>query len=109
MILGVIKASIAGHSLGGALATLAAYDIQAAFGIRDLQVYTYGAPRTGNYAFARCAASHLGLCRFPTTFTPPRQHVFAPAAVPPIIIFPKNLSQFEAEISSALHDLQKSD
>ncbi|CAL8462126.1 g1657 [Coccomyxa elongata] len=44
---------LTGHSLGGALATLAAYDIQAAFGIKDLQVYTYGAPRTGNYAFAR--------------------------------------------------------
>ena len=50
----------AGHSLGGALATLAAYDIQTAFGFRDLQVYTYGAPRTGNHAFARYAA--LPLC-----------------------------------------------
>ncbi|KAK9906400.1 hypothetical protein WJX75_001237 [Coccomyxa subellipsoidea] len=44
---------ITGHSLGGALATLAAYDIQTAFGFKDLQVYTYGAPRTGNHAFAR--------------------------------------------------------
>lgn len=50
----------AGHSLGGALATLAAYDIQMAFGFKNLQVYTYGAPRTGNYAFARCAIiTHL--------------------------------------------------
>lgn len=48
----------AGHSLGGALATLAAYDIQTAFGFKDLQVYTYGAPRTGNHAFARCAAGN---------------------------------------------------
>ena len=45
----------AGHSLGGALATLAAYDIQSRFGLKDLQVYTFGAPRTGNHAFARCA------------------------------------------------------
>lgn len=45
----------AGHSLGGALATLAAYDIQAACDCRDkldLSCYTFGAPRTGNHAFA---------------------------------------------------------
>ena len=44
----------AGHSLGGALATLAAYDIQAACDCRDkldLSCYTFGAPRTGNHAF----------------------------------------------------------
>ncbi|BDA45990.1 probable lipase [Coccomyxa sp. Obi] len=44
---------LTGHSLGGALATLAAYDIQSRFGLKDLQVYTFGAPRTGNHAFAR--------------------------------------------------------
>ena len=42
-----------GHSLGGALATLAAYDLQAEFGFRKLQVYAFGSPRTGNHAFAR--------------------------------------------------------
>lgn len=46
----------AGHSLGGALATLAAYDIQAACKClpkKSLSVYTFGAPRVGNHAFAR--------------------------------------------------------
>ena len=44
---------IAGHSLGGALATLAAYDLQAEFGFKELQCYTFGCPRTGNHAFAQ--------------------------------------------------------
>ena len=48
----------AGHSLGGALATLAAFDIQkqlVAANQRNAQVvcYTFAAPRTGNHAFAR--------------------------------------------------------
>jgi len=46
-----------GHSLGGALATLAAYDIRKqlqASGKQDVEVmcYSFGAPRTGNHAFA---------------------------------------------------------
>ena len=54
----VMLASGSGHSLGGALATLAAYDIQARFeaaGLRRLHVFTFGAPRAGNHAFARWA------------------------------------------------------
>lgn len=47
----------AGHSLGGALATLAAYDFRkkARDNGVDLRVacYTFGAPRVGNHAFAR--------------------------------------------------------
>ena len=46
-----------GHSLGGALATLAAYDIRKqlqASSKQDVEVmcYSFGAPRTGNHAFA---------------------------------------------------------
>jgi hypothetical protein len=42
-----------GHSLGGALATLAAHDLQLEFGFgSNLHCYTFGAPRTGNHAFA---------------------------------------------------------
>jgi len=45
----------AGHSLGGALATLAAFDIKRACPADrvDISCYTFGAPRTGNRAFAR--------------------------------------------------------
>ena len=47
-----------GHSLGGALATLAAFDIRKQLlesNQSDAQVvcYTFAAPRTGNHAFAR--------------------------------------------------------
>ena len=49
-----------GHSLGGALATLAAWDVHqlvqmdpALCGRVHLQVYTFGAPQVGNHAFAR--------------------------------------------------------
>ena len=47
-----------GHSLGGALATLAAFDIRKQLlesGQNEAQVvcYTFAAPRTGNHAFAR--------------------------------------------------------
>ena len=45
----------AGHSLGGAMATLAAFEIHGACPADKATVscYTFGAPRTGNRAFAR--------------------------------------------------------
>jgi triacylglycerol lipase len=43
---------ITGHSLGGALATLCAIDLQYNFGDRAaIETYTFGAPRVGNPAF----------------------------------------------------------
>ena len=45
--------SAAGHSLGGALATLAAFDIRRHLQLTNIHVVTFGAPRTGNRAFAR--------------------------------------------------------
>ena len=58
-----MDSSTAGHSLGGALATLAAYDIQQELAKQGQQqqqqqqaevvCYSFGAPRTGNHAFAR--------------------------------------------------------
>jgi hypothetical protein len=48
---GTPRILITGHSLGGALATLAAIDIQRQFQVPPT-VYTYGQPRVGNRAFA---------------------------------------------------------
>lgn len=48
---------VPGHSLGGALATLAAYDIRKQLQASKMEhvevvCYSFGAPRTGNHAFA---------------------------------------------------------
>lgn len=49
---------IAGHSLGGALATLCATDVGAntSFGVR---LYTYGSPRAGDPAFAKACGGNV--------------------------------------------------
>ena len=47
-----VRFGVAGHSLGGALATLAALDIKRKLPGLKLRVYTFGSPRTGNHAFA---------------------------------------------------------
>ena len=56
-----------GHSLGGALAILAAYDIKSTFRFQRLSVHTFGAPRPGNHAFARYA-SCLTVVLLPTVW-----------------------------------------
>ena len=60
---------VTGHSLGGALANLAAYDIQA--GLQhvpcagggycrvSVSTYMFGSPRPGNHAFARAVNASI--------------------------------------------------
>lgn len=48
-----------GHSLGGAVATLAAAYLRAHEGV-PVDIYTYGAPRTGNDAFANFVTGQPG-------------------------------------------------
>jgi hypothetical protein len=47
---------LTGHSLGGALAALAAFEIKRANPALEITCYTYGAPKVGNRAFARAYA-----------------------------------------------------
>lgn len=48
---------VTGHSMGGALATLCAWDLQAAAPRRTYVVYTFGAPRVGDVQFAASVAA----------------------------------------------------
>ncbi|KAF8872586.1 Alpha/Beta hydrolase protein [Infundibulicybe gibba] len=49
-----------GHSLGGSLAALAAIALQQNFPQSEVRTYSYGAPRTGNRAFADFMKDQLG-------------------------------------------------
>lgn len=48
---GITKVFLAGHSLGGAVATVAAAEIQTLFPDMRVELITYGAPMCGNAAF----------------------------------------------------------
>ena len=56
-----MNVQITGHSLGAAIAALAAYDLSTAFPI-DV-VYTMGQPRVGNAAFAAAYAATISAYR----------------------------------------------
>ncbi|PSB24656.1 lipase family protein [Stenomitos frigidus] len=47
----VSSVTVTGHSLGGALATLCAVDVQYNFSPVDVELYTFGSPRVGNSGF----------------------------------------------------------
>ncbi|KDQ61472.1 hypothetical protein JAAARDRAFT_150196 [Jaapia argillacea MUCL 33604] len=49
-----------GHSLGGALSSLAAVTLQANFPSTPIRMYTYGQPRTGNPTYANYVNTQFG-------------------------------------------------
>ncbi|GMH44780.1 hypothetical protein BSKO_12732 [Bryopsis sp. KO-2023] len=53
---GDLRVIVTGHSLGGAVAVLASYDIVKYCGVESdsISCYTFGAPRVGNHAFVKC-------------------------------------------------------
>lgn len=50
---------VTGHSLGGALATLQAFELEYVHGIHVDQVFTFGCPRVGNAAFAAAYGKYV--------------------------------------------------
>jgi len=52
--------TVTGHSLGGAMSTLAAVDLTQGEGYSDITHYTFGSPRTGNPTFASAYQSLVG-------------------------------------------------
>ena len=55
----LMDVALAGHSLGGALATLAAYDLATELGLPHVQCITFGAPRVGNSVFVSDYNRHV--------------------------------------------------
>ena len=53
------RVHIVGHSLGGALATLAA-ELVAGMGVSEVLLYTFGSPRVGNRGFAEALNGAVG-------------------------------------------------
>jgi len=51
---------VTGHSLGGALATLAALDLRVNLGLPDVRVVSFGSPRVGNYVFSKWFEKEIG-------------------------------------------------
>lgn len=52
---------ITGHSMGGALAHLAALDLKFRYGIQEISVYTFGSPRVGDWRFANLFQQHVAI------------------------------------------------
>ncbi len=76
--------AVSGHSLGGALASLAAYDMAVQAGLHAVQCITFGAPRVGNRAFVAAYDAHVKVtwCRAPPHLHSPLPEVMCPAAQP---------------------------
>lgn len=69
------KLIVAGHSLGGALATLAAADMALSEKWENVQLVTFGSPRVGNEAFATIVSNSLPNTVRVTHYRDPAPHV----------------------------------
>jgi predicted lipase len=49
---------VIGHSLGAAMATIAAVDLRFKLDLTDVRLYTFGSPRVGNQIFSKFVRKH---------------------------------------------------
>ncbi|CAK9862890.1 unnamed protein product [Sphagnum jensenii] len=56
-----LRILVTGHSMGGAMASFCALDLTTNYGVRNIQVYTFGQPRIGNPAFAAYYSENVPL------------------------------------------------
>lgn len=55
------EVAVSGHSLGGAIACIAALSIRNSFPDAALRLFTFGQPRTGDHSFAELVESVIGM------------------------------------------------
>jgi len=73
------KIVVTGHSLGGAVASIAALSIKGVFPDTPLTLYTYGQPRTGNAGFTSLVEDRIGIYN---TFRAVHNNDLIPAILP---------------------------
>ena len=92
------KLQITGHSLGAAMATIAAYDMLAD-GYKIAQSYTFGTPRVGNQAFADAYDAALGkqtMYRYVLCITHPPTQLGRTAPAHRMLTPPPSLLSFQS-------------
>jgi triacylglycerol lipase len=81
------KITIFGHSLGGAVSTLCAVDVQYNFPEKEIECYSWGSPRVGNSAFVKSYNS-----RVPNTYRCVNSEDLV-AKLPPFFFFFKHVDK----------------
>jgi pimeloyl-ACP methyl ester carboxylesterase len=88
--LGCQQVAVVGHSLGGAMATLASFRFRTHLGIPAEPVYTFGSPRVGNPSFVAAYASAAKA----TTSWPPQWRVVDYEDIVPRLPLPEEATKY---------------
>ncbi|XP_010241579.1 PREDICTED: feruloyl esterase A-like isoform X2 [Nelumbo nucifera] len=91
---GDLDIMVTGHSMGGAMASFCALDLVVNYGTHNVQVMTFGQPRTGNAAFVSYFKKHV-----PNTIRVTHGHDIVPHLPPYYSYFPqKTYQHFPREV-----------